>query len=342
MVKRNAVWKREIPCLVCETPMVNYQFMTKSQTIVYDDWMVAHMHPVGDYGAYPEELKTTVCPACLTASNEYNYGVDQRAYFSRNTRKNNQIKGMFEQCCDDRFGLLAREFDRFEKESALLDTQHNRPANTRAKATFEKIWTHREEYGIPFFTLMFEPPRDFVTTLVCFALDRYCQMAQICYHLDIEASSWEYEALSDAIEEKLTNQPLSMKSGEPRFYFVATNYLQSLQFLIKMKQNLYPEQEGPHDELIDHYWREAYRFSKLSYANDDLSAVPCEVKEGGAHLLMARLHFRFEMDDDGIRCLRQAKKYADNRLRHISSLNQQKFVNDVEDLTKKYLTKNNG
>lgn len=319
--------------------MVNYQFMTKSQTIVYDDWMVAHMHPIGEYGTYPEELKTTICPACLTASNEYNYDIAPKAFFSRNTRKNQQIILMFEQSREERFKLLAREFAQFEKESAILDTQHNRPAHTRTKATFEKIWANWDEYGIPFFSLMFKPPRDFVTALVCFALDRYCQLIQICYHLDIEASSWEYEALSDAIEEKLSNQPLSIKSGEPRFYFIATNYLQSLQFLMEMQKNLYPEQEGSHAGLIDHYWKEAYRFSKLSYSNDDLSAIPCEVKEGGAHLLMARLHFQFEKNDDGIQCLRQAQRYANSRLRHITSSNQQKFVNDVEDLTKRYLAR---
>lgn len=319
--------------------MVNYQFMTKSQSIVYDDWMVAHMQPIGEYEPYPEELKTSVCPGCLTSSNEYNYGVDKLKYFTMNPRKNAQIKEFYQKCIEDRFKLLASEFYRFEKESALLDKQKNRPANTRTKATFEKIWSQRADYGVPFFTLMLQEPRDYVTTLVCFALDRYCQMVRICYNYDIEPSDWQYETMADAIDDKFTNEPLSMKAPEPRLYYITTNYLQSIQFLDEMNKHLYADKEAPHKDINELYWKEAYRFMKLSFANDDISAIPCELKDGGINLLMARFHFRFEEMESALKCLRYAKNYADNRLKQISSSNQQKFVNDVDALAKEHFEK---
>lgn len=317
--------------------MVNYQFMTKSQSILYDDWMVAHMSPIGEYEEYPETLKTSICPGCLMASNEYNYGVDKMKNFTMNPRKNTQIKEYYQRCVDERFKLLASEFYRFEREASLLDTKNRRPPNTRTKATFEKIWSQRADYGVPFFTLMLQEPRDLVTTLVCFTLDRYCQMVRICYNYDIEPAKWTYEIMTGDIDSKFTNQPLSMKAPEPRFYYIATNYLQSIQFLEELIKNLYPEEEARHEDLKQQYWKEAYRFMKLCYANDDISAIPCELKEGGINLLMSRLHGKFEETEASLKCLRIAKNYADNKLRQISSTNQQKFVNDVEALAKKLL-----
>lgn len=337
MPKKKSLWKRDFPCLVCETPTINYQFMTKSQSVIYDEWMVSHFQPIGDYEDFPEELKTTICPGCLLASNEYNFGVDKMKYFTMNPRKNTQIKEYYQRCTDERFLLLASEFYRFEKETALLDTKNRRPPNTRTKATFEKIWGQRADYGVPFFTLMLQEPRDYVTTLVCFTLDRYCQMVRICYNYDIEPATWEYESLANAIDARFTDKPLSMRAPEARFYYIATNYLQSIQFLDQLISHLYPEEEKRHKDLEKHYWEEAYRFMKLSYVNDDATAVPCELKEGGINLLMARLHLKYNDEENGLRCLRIAKNYADNKLRQISSSNQQKFVNDVEEMSKKLL-----
>lgn len=336
MPKKKSLWKRETPCLVCETNMNNYQFMTKSQNIVFDEWFVAHTHPLGEYDEYPDVLKTTICPNCLTASNEYSFGVDNYKYFTRNMRKNDQIKEFFKKTMDARFRILANEISKFERESALLDRQNNRPANTRTRATFEKIWQQKDRYAVPFFTLMFSEPRDYVMALVCFAMDRYCQYLRIAFNYDIEPQSWDLDLLKAATDEKFGDKPLDMKSPEPRFFFIGTNYLQSVQFLEELIP-LVPEDEQKRlKDLADEYWKDAYKAIQLSINNDDISAIPIEVKEGGMNLLMAKLHFRFGQLEQGKKNLRVAKNYADNRLKQISSKNQQNFVNEVDDLFKRY------
>ncbi|RJP25435.1 MAG: hypothetical protein C4527_17355 [Candidatus Omnitrophota bacterium] len=336
MPKRKSLWPRETPCLVCETKMINYQFMAKSMTIIYDEWMVPHFQPVGDYEDFPELLKTTICPGCLIASNEYGFGVDSYKYFSRNVRKNEQLKEIFQRTMNERFHLLANEFNRFERECAILDVQNKRPAHTRTRATFEKIWTQKEKYGVPFFNMMFNEPRDYATALVLSAMDRYCQMVRIAYNNDIEPSDWENDSLKTAVEAYFQANTLSMKSPEPRFYFMGMNYMHSIQILEELIQHVEEKDEARHHQLINHYWKEAYTAMRFCFDNDDLTAIPNELKEGGMNYLMAKLHFRFGDEEAGKKCLRFAKNYADNRLKTISNKNQQNFVNTVDDMYKEH------
>ncbi len=337
MPKKRSLWKRETKCLTCEADMINYQYITKSQKIVYDDWMVAHMEPVGEYEPFPDVLKTTVCPNCFTASNEYNFGVEQYQWFYRSPTKNNQVKEVFEKVNEERFHVLTDVISMFERECAILDKKNNRPVHTRTRATFEKIWQNKEQYGIPFFTLMFAEPRDYITAFACFALDRYCQMLRIAYNYDVEPSSWEHDSLKQAIEDEFIDKSLDMKSPEPRFYFIGTNYLQSLEFLDELKKTMDQLNEETYNTLVQEYWEEAYKFMKISFSNDDISAIPLELKEGGMNLLMAKLHFKFENTEEGLKCLRFSRNYADNRIKQISSTNQQNFVNEVDALSKQYL-----
>ncbi len=336
MPKRRSLWARETPCLVCETTMVNYQFMAKSMTIVYDEWMVSHFQPVGDYEEFSELLKTTVCPSCLTASNEYGFGVDNYKYFTRNVRKNDQIKEYFQRTTEERFKVLADEFSRFERECAILDVQHKRPAHTRTRATFEKIWGQKDKYGVPFFTMMFNEPRDHATAIVLSALDRYCQMIRIAYNNDIEPDNWDYESIKAAVEAYFSENTLSMKAPEPRFYFMGMNYLYCIQMLEELIKHVDERDEERHKKLMNSYWEEAYKVMQFSFDNDDLTAIPNELKDGGMNFLMAKFHFRFGNEEAGKKCLRYAKNYADNRLKSIANKNQQNFVNDVDDMFKEY------
>ena len=336
MPKKKSLWMRETPCLVCEHPVTNFQFMTKSHTIALDEWMVAHPKPLGEYEAYPDNMKTTICPKCLFASNEYSYGVDDYKFFFRSTSKNDQIREFLEGKTDERFLLLVEEFTRFQQDAAALDAQANRPENTRAPATLKMIWQNKEKYGIPFLQNIILPyPRDMITTLVCFTLDRYCQMLRIAYDYDVEPEKWTYEALQSAVIDKFTDDPLEMKQSSPRFYFIGSNYLHSIQHLEKVMEDVDGAQER-HQELVDEYWKRAHRFVQLSMANDDVSAIPLETQDGGLNLLMAKLNYRFGDNDAGNKCLNFAKKYADNRMKRISSTNQQNFVNEVDDLYKQH------
>lgn len=314
--------------------MINYQYMTKSQNMVLDEWMVVHTSGLGEYDDYPDVLKTTICPGCLTASNEYSFGVDQYKYFNRTMRKHEQIKELFKKTTDNRFRVLADEIAKFEVESSILDKKNNRPVNTRTRATFEKIWKQKEQYGVPFFTLMFSEPRDFITAVACFAVDRYCQMLRIAYNYDVEPKSWEAITLKLALEKQFTEKPLDIKAPEPRFFFITQNYMQAIQFIEEMLTTVYPGDSKKHRDLIDDYWRDAYTMMQLSMKNDDITAVPIELKEGGMHLLAAKLHFRFSNEEQGKYHMRYAKNYADTRLRQISSKTQQNFVNEVDDLFK--------
>ncbi|MEW6236069.1 MAG: hypothetical protein AB1656_11830 [Candidatus Omnitrophota bacterium] len=334
MPKKKSLWKRDTKCLTCEGPMFNYQFITKSQTIVMDEWMVAHTQPVGEYDEYPDVLKTTICPTCFTASNEYSFGVDKYTMFFRSPSKHNQIKEFFNKTTRERFQVLVDAYSRFEKESAMLDKKNNRPANTRTKATFEKIWQNKEKFGLQFFTLMFAEPRDYITAIACFAVDRYCQLLRIAYNYDVEPAHWDYVTLKNAVEMEFSEKTLDMKSPEPRFYFIGANYLQTIQFLQELMKTLEDENEERYKDLIEEYWNEAYNYMKMSFRNDDLSAIPSELKDGGMNLLMAKFHYRFKDDESGDKCLRYARNYADNRLKQISSTNQQNFVNEVDALWK--------
>lgn len=334
MPKKKSIWRRETPCLACDTPMVNFQFMTKSQTITFDGWLVPHTQSVSDYEDFPDVLKTTVCPGCLTASNEYSFGVDDYKYFFRNPRKNELIREFFKKTVDNRFQVLAKEFAYFEKESAKLDQQNNRPPHTRTKATFERIWKEKEKYGVPFFTLMLQEPRDHVTALVCFALDRYCQLLRITFDNDIEPKKWDYESLKAAVEDFFAKKTLDMKAQEPRFYYIAINFLQSIQFLEELGE--ITGDKNRHGDIADSYFEEAYRYVQLSFANDDIKTIPYEVKEGGINLLLAKMHLAFEKEEEALKCIRYAKIYAD-RLTRIGSQNQLNFVKEVDELNKKYL-----
>lgn len=333
MPKKRSIWKRETKCIVCDAPLVNYQYMTKSQTIVYDEWLVPHMQPVGEYERFPDTLKTTICPGCLVASNEYNFCVDDSKYFYRNPRKNDLLKEAFNKTVQERFNVLAKEFLIFERDSAKLDQNHNRPANTRTKATFEKIWQNKQQYGIPFFSMVFQDPRDHVTALVGLALDRYYQMLRIAFDNDLEPSSWQYDDLKDTIEDHFSNRSLDIKSSSPRFYLLGINFLQSLE-LLKELVELTGSSER-HKDRQNLYFEEAFQAMQLSMNNDDLSAIPCELKEGGLNLLLAKMHFEKEQAEEGKKCLRVAKIHAD-RYTRISSQSQQNFVNEVDDLYKIY------
>lgn len=342
MPKKKTLWKREVPCPVCETPMVNYQFMTKSQTIVLNEWMVPHTEAIGGYEEFPDTLKTTICPGCLTGSNEYSYGCDDYARFYKSPSKNNQIIEYFKQCDDNRAKLLAAEFGRFEQHSALLDERHNRPKNTRTKATIDKIWGNRDQYGVPFFNLIFQEPRDLVTVLVLFAMDRYFQKLRICFNHDVEPDVWDYEKMKEVIETKFNEESLSMKAAEPRFYYLALNHIESVLQLERLNKELYDDGEQHFQDMIDEHWREAYTYMKFSKDNDDIGAIPLETKDGGLNFLLAKLHIHFDAHAEAEKCIRFAKNYADNRMKSISSKNQQNYVNWVDDLHKEFFKADEG
>lgn len=335
MPKKKSLWIRETPCLACEQKMINYQFMAKSQTVCYDDWLVTHTEPLSNYEPFPDEVKTSVCPNCLMASNEYSFGVDDYKMFARSPARHQKVQEYFRNTVNDRFNVLANTYEMFEKDSAALDQKKNLPAHTRSRATFEKIWSQREKYGIPFMTKMLAEPRDHVTCLVCMALDRYCQLVRISFDQDVEPDTWDNSKLKKTIEEHFTKTTLDMKMPSPRFYYTATNYLQSIIFLNQLIEELGPDAKDRHQGLVESYWEEAYKYMKLSHRNDDLQSVPCELTEGGVNWVLSKLHFKFNEMEDGKKCLRAAKSYAD-RLKRISSKTQQKFVNDVDDMFKTY------
>ncbi len=333
MPKKKSLWMRETPCLACEQTMINYQFMAKSQTVIYDDWLVSHTEPISNYEPYPDEMKTTVCPKCLTASNEYSFGVDDYKLFARSPARHNKIAEYFHNTVEERFQVLANTYELFQKDSAFLDAKKNLPPHTRSRATFEKIWQNKDQYGVPFMQKILEEPRDHVTCLVCMALDRYCQLIRISFDQDTEPDTWEWPKLKKTIEEAFDSANLEMKMTPPRFYNVGTNYLQSIIFLEKLIKEIGDEAKERHQGLLESYWEEAYKYMKLSYRNDDISSIPCELSEGGMNFLMSKLHFRFGEDEAAKKCLKLAKSYAD-RMKRISSKTQQKFVNDVDDKCK--------
>ena len=128
-------------------------------------------------------------------------------------------------------------------------------------------------------------------------------------------------------------------SPEPRFYFIGINYLQSIEFIQNLVKVVYDDATDKHQNLIASYWENAYNAIQLSMENDDISAVPTELKEGGMHLLMAKLHFRFGNGEAGKTNLRYARNYADNGLND-RQWNSAAFVNTVDDLYKQYMVEN--
>lgn len=335
MPKKKSIWMRETPCLACEQTMLNYQFMAKSQTVSYDEWMVAYTEPLSNYEPFPTELKTTVCPSCLLASNEYSFGVDDYKMFARSPARHQKVQEYYNTTIDDRFNVLANSYEQFEEDSAALDQKKNLPPYTRSRATFEKIWSQREQYGIPFMTKMLAEPRDHVTCLVALSLDRYCQLIRISFDQDVEPDTWDNHKLKKTIEDHFTENTLEMKMASPRFYFIATNYLQSARFIEQLIEELGDDCKARHQGLVDSYWEEAFKYMKLSHRNDDLSAIPCELVDGGVNWVLSKLHFRFNEEEEGKKCLRAAKSYAD-RLKRISSKTQQTFVNAVDDMMNTY------
>lgn len=336
MPKKKSLWMRDTPCLVCEQQVVNYQFMTKSHTFMYDEWQVMHTNPLTEYEPYPDEMKTTICPKCLFASNEYSYGVDDYKYFFRSPSKNDKIKEWLLEKDVDRFAHLKSLVQHYEKEAAAMDAKNSRPQNTRSVATIEKLWQNKDEFGIKFFSeIIFPYPRDLVTVLICFGMDRYCQLLRIAYNYDVEPVSWSYSDLKDAVINQFRDEPLSIKMPEPRFYYLASNYLQTIQYHEQLVNEV-PESEAGQKDFVDDCWSSAHTLVQLSMDNDDVSAVPIETKDGGLNLLKAKLDFRFGDTNTGKKCLRFAKSYGDNRLKRISSQNQQNFVNEVDELFKEY------
>ena len=337
MPKRQSLWKRETQCLVCEHKMNNYQAMAKSQSIEYDKWLVGHSRGLGDYDDYPSTLKTTVCPNCLMASNEYSFGVDDYKYFTRNMRKNGELVEMFKETEQGRFKALAREFASLEDACAILDLEKGKPANMRCRATLEKVWRERDKYGERFFTMLLSEPRDYATALVCFALDRHCQMLRLGYEKDIQYDANNPEDVHQKVKEFFEGTRLEMKSAETRLFYIATNYQQCIQFIDEMLEHIPPQNREKYEERKKLYAREAFDFYRYSYANEDMTAIPLEFKEGGiGYLLCLFYRERGEMEE-ATRYLRIAKRYADNTLKKISTTNQQNFINWVDDLCKELL-----
>ena len=149
-----------------------------------------------------------------------------------------------------------------------------------------------------------------------FSMDRFFQMVRICFNNDIEPDNWSFKTMKEAIEAKFDEESLSMKSAEPRFYFIGMNHLESIYYLEKLNQEVYGDDEQHFQELIDYHWEQAHKYFVYCQNNDDIGAIPLETKDGGE------------------KCLRFAKNYADNRMKRISSTNQQNFVNDTDAMFK--------
>jgi len=332
--KRQSLWKRETKCLVCETKVFNFQAMAKSQKTEYDEWLVPHSSGIGEYDDYLPTLKTTVCPKCLMASNEYSFGVDNYKYFTRNMRKNSKLVEMYQETIEGRFQVMAREFERLEEECAVYDKEKGKPPNMRCRATLEKIWSQREQYAEPFFTLLFSEPRDYATALVAFAMDRHCHLLRLGYENDIEYDSSNPDDVHDKVKAFFEENTLDMKSADTRLYYVASNYLQCEQFLDHLAENVCPESKEKYAERKQQYHKEAFDFLRYSEANEDMSAIPQEFKEGGMGYLLCKLYLEVGDKETAQKHLAMAKRYANNTLKRISTTSQQNFVNWVDDIDK--------
>ena len=339
MPKRQSLWKRETQCLVCEHKINNFQAMAKSQSVEYDDWLIARSKGVGEYDDFLPTLKTTICPNCLVASNEYSFGVDKYKYFTRNMRKNGKIVEMFQGAEDGRFKVLAQEFENLEEECAVYDKEKGKPPNMRCRATLEKIWSQRDKYAEPFFTMLFSEPRDIATALVCFAVDRHCQMLRLGYDNDIEYDPNDPNDVLAKVKEFYDGTTLDMKSPETRLFYIAANYQQSIQFMDEMAEHICPDSKEKYEERRQFYRQEAFDFLRFSQANEDMSAIPIEFKDGGMGYLLCRYYLEDGNEEEAIKNLRLAKRYTDNTLKRISTTNQQNFVNWVDDLSKQLLEK---
>ncbi len=363
MPKKKTLWARDCKCLVCDEPVVNYQFMTKSQTIELDDWLLPHTKPVGDYEEFPQTLKSTICSACLMCSNEYGYGVDKNIYFTRNMARNSKVQEFYKEFVQDRFNYLLDQYDIFHEAAAKLDEQNGKPTKMRTRQTLEKVWQLGGDYPKQYFKLLFEAPRDVVTTLIASALDRYCQMARIAYEYDLEPSSWDYKTVYEGLCAHYDEHKLDMKMPQPRFFYTATNYMQSRAFLVELAETAYGGDTAPFEDLMKEYYEEAFRWFRYSFNNDDVSAIPIELKDGGLNLILARfwketveaqgidLNAVSDEEDDAAEeeegkkspvdelkvHLRLAKRYADNALKRIANTNQQNFVNWVDNMWKEVM-----
>lgn len=334
MPKRPSLWKRETDCLVCEHKMINYQAMAKSQSVEYDDWLVGHSKGIGEYDRYPSTLKTTICPNCLTASNEYSFAVGDYKYFSRSVRKNNLLVEMYQNTADGRYKILAGELEALHEECAIYDRKKGKPPNMRRSGTLEKIWSQRERYAEPFFTMMFAEPRDYAMALVCFAMDRHCQMLRIGYENDVEYDPNDPSDVHNKVKAFFEGTKLDMKTAQTRLFYIAINYQQCVQFLDRMVEDLSLDSSEKHEELKTLYHQEAFDFFRYSEANEDMTAIPLELKEGGMGYLLCRFHREAGDEEEARKWLRVAKRYADNTLKRISTTNQQHFVNWVDALYK--------
>lgn len=334
MPKKKSLWARDCKCLVCENEMFNYQYMAKSQTVVLDEWMVPHTHPVGEYEDFPNTLKTTICPACLMSSNEYGLGVDKYIYFTRNMARNTRLQEFYSGFTNERFAYLCENFERFEEEAAEYDQKKGKPNRMRTRQTLEKVWQLGGDYPKQYFKLLFEAPRDLATAIVLMAMDRHTQMTRIAYEYDLEPASMDFATVRQRVCEHYDENTLDMKMGDPRFYFTAMNYMVCWGMLKELAEQLYGGDMERYEELRKEYLGEAFRWFRYSHNNDDISAIPLELKDGGLHLMIALLYRETGSEDvEQMQThLRGAKRYADNALKRISNNNQQNFVNQVDAL----------
>jgi hypothetical protein len=314
--------------------MINYQAMPKSQSIEYNDWLVSHSKGLIDYEDFPDTLKTTICPNCLMASNEYSFGVDNFRHFSRTVAKNKLLIEMYKKTVVGRFRTLVCEFETLEEECAVYDRKKGKPSNMRSRATLEKIWNQQETYAESFFTLLFADPRDCATALVCFAMDRYCQMLRIGHEYGIPYDPDAPSDVHSSVKKFFESAKLEMKTAQPRLFYIAANYHQCVQLVNKMAEDLSLRKKDKYEELKKMYHQEAFDFFRYSEASEDMTVVPLEFKEGGMAYLLCRFYWEVGNEEEARKWLRAAKRYADSKLRRIVSMNQQNFVNWVDDLYK--------
>lgn len=341
MPKKKSLWARDCKCLVCETETVNYQCMAMSQTVELDDWLVPHLVPVGEYESFPPTLKTTICSSCLMASNEYNYGVEKYIYFTRNMARNGKVQEFYKSFIEERFQYLCEQFELFEEEAAKLDMERGKPEKMRSRATLEKVWKLGGDYPKQYIKLLFDAPRDLVTSLVACSMDRYCQMARIAYEYDLNPPQWDYKTVRDVVCAHYDENKLDLKMSEPRFYYTAINYMHSREQLLDLSKQL-GKDESAYESLISEYFDESFRWMRYCYNNDDLSAIPLELKDGGINFVLARFYKEAGADDEATKeklifHLRGAHRYANNALKRIANTNQQRFVNAVDDMWKEYM-----
>ncbi|MFH1740862.1 MAG: hypothetical protein ABIH23_17785 [bacterium] len=133
-----------------------------------------------------------------------------------------------------------------------------------------------------------------------------------------------------------------MKSAETRLFYIAANYLQCIQFIDEMAEHVCPDSKEKYADRQKVYHDEAFNFLRYSQANEDMTAIPIEFKDGGMGYLLCRFYKELGNEEEAVKNLRLAKRYTDNTLKRISTTSQQNFVNWVDDLCKELLEKEEG